>query len=104
MRVVVEANLRESFQAQDLRGLFSLDGLRRGSAPYDRTPDRPPSPVECKGEMMKGKARDDGEIVGWDWTDVTGVCKCVSCAPRTLGRPNWSLPSGAVSAGWITAI
>ena len=84
VRVVVEANLRESFQAHDLRGLFSLDGLRRGSAPYDWTAYRPPSPVETKDEKGKGKTREDGdsEAEGWDWAGVTGVWKCVS--PRLV--------------------
>ncbi|KAI1786099.1 hypothetical protein LXA43DRAFT_1035086 [Ganoderma leucocontextum] len=81
VRIVAEANLRESFQAQDLRGLFSLDGLRRGSAPYDWTAYRPPSPVESKDEKGKGKGktRDDGEVEGWDWAGVTGVWKRCIC-------------------------
>ncbi|KAM5541565.1 hypothetical protein V8D89_004755 [Ganoderma adspersum] len=81
VRVVVEANLRESFQAHDLRGLFSLDGLRRGSAPYDWTAYRPPSPVETKDEKGKGKTREDGdsEVEGWDWAGVTGVWKRCIC-------------------------
>ncbi|TBU44823.1 hypothetical protein BD309DRAFT_891729 [Dichomitus squalens] len=77
VRVVVEANLRESFQAQDLRGLFSLDGLRSASAPYDWTAYRPPSPVESKDG--KGKGRDYGEVEGWDWAGVTGVWKRCVC-------------------------
>ncbi|KAI1785902.1 hypothetical protein LXA43DRAFT_1065509 [Ganoderma leucocontextum] len=48
VHIVAEANLRESMQAQDLGGLFSVDGVRRGSAPYDWTAYRPPSPVESK--------------------------------------------------------
>ncbi|PIL32502.1 hypothetical protein GSI_05205 [Ganoderma sinense ZZ0214-1] len=81
VRVVVEANLRESFQVNDLRGLFSLDGLRRGSAPYDWTAYRPPSPVETKDEKGKGRIADDdtAEVEGWDWAGVTGVWKRCIC-------------------------
>ena len=88
VRVVVEANLRESFQAPDLRGLFSLDGLRRGSAPYDWTMYRPPSPVECKDGKGKGKTRDDGdgEVEGWDWAGVTGVWKYVPYLSLVISR------------------
>ncbi|KAI0739862.1 hypothetical protein C8Q80DRAFT_1274893 [Daedaleopsis nitida] len=83
VRVVVEANLRDSFQLADLRGLFSLDGLRSGSAPWDAAAYKPPIEPEsseepggsCKG---KEKATDDGEIVGWDWAGVTGVwMRCI---------------------------
>lgn len=79
VRVVVEANLRETFGAQDLRGLLSLDGLRAGSAPWDVSAYRAPLAEEQKGHPSsgspdtKGKAKDTGAVEGWDWAGVTGV-------------------------------
>lgn len=76
VRVVVEANLRESFQASELRGLFSLDGLRRGSAPWDASAYKPPQSIdEMPEEVGKGKEKltESDDVWGWDWAGVTGV-------------------------------
>ena len=76
VRMVVEANLRETVQnAQDLRGLLSLDGLRPGSAPWDCSAYKVPDPPEEGSSSGKGKekATAPDECEGWDWAGVTGI-------------------------------
>ncbi|KAH9896003.1 hypothetical protein C8Q73DRAFT_690466 [Cubamyces lactineus] len=75
-RMVVEANLREAFSAEDLTGLVSLDGLRPGSAPWDAALYKPPEPESDKG---KEKATDPDRVEGWDWAGVTGIWKRCVC-------------------------
>ncbi|KAI0704395.1 hypothetical protein C8T65DRAFT_653863 [Cerioporus squamosus] len=86
VRMVVEANIRESVQnVQDLRGLFSLDGLRPGSAPWDASAYKAPAPpeegAEPSSDKGKGKERamEEDECEGWDWAGVTGIWQRCVC-------------------------
>ncbi|RPD52545.1 hypothetical protein L226DRAFT_541096 [Lentinus tigrinus ALCF2SS1-7] len=82
VRVVVEANLRQSVQnLQDLRGLLSLDGLRPGSAPWDASAYKVPDPPEESSSKGKGKERATAsdECEGWDWAGVTGIWQRCVC-------------------------
>ncbi|KAH9938773.1 uncharacterized protein BXZ73DRAFT_44464 [Epithele typhae] len=85
VRVVVEANLRESVgSGHDLRGLFSLDGLRPGSAPWDAAWYKQHSDADAITKAAsvlkgKGKHKEDAEVTGWDWAGVTGIWKRCVC-------------------------
>ncbi|KAI0357174.1 hypothetical protein OH77DRAFT_1451415 [Trametes cingulata] len=82
VRMVVEANLRETFVDEDLSGLLSLDGLRPGSAPWDASQYKASLPVDGEGDGGDGKGKEkmgDGEVEGWDWAGVTGVWKRCVC-------------------------
>ncbi|OJT07225.1 hypothetical protein TRAPUB_1902 [Trametes pubescens] len=81
VRTLVEANLREAFGGADLNGLFSLEGLRPGSAPWDASHYAPAASTDSAVGNGKGKAKatdsDSEEVEGWDWAGVTGVWKSV---------------------------
>ncbi|KAI0367862.1 hypothetical protein BV20DRAFT_949233 [Pilatotrama ljubarskyi] len=84
VRMVVEANLRETFVEEDLSGLLSLDGLRPGSAPWDASQYKATLPAEGESDAGNGKGKeraagDGGEVEGWDWAGVTGVWKRCVC-------------------------
>ena len=78
VRVVVEANLRESAEDESLRGLFALDGLRPGSAPWDCAAYKQTAAAEPLASCAKGKGREDA-VAGWDWAGVTGMWKRCVC-------------------------
>ena len=81
VRVVVEANLRESHsETHDLRGLFSLEGLRPGSAPWDASAYKQTAPAEESPDgCTKGKQKETVVTMGWDWAGVTGMWKRCVC-------------------------
>ncbi|KAL1942277.1 hypothetical protein VTO73DRAFT_6341 [Trametes versicolor] len=83
VRTLVEANLREAFGGADLNGLFSLEGLRPGSAPWDASLYAPATATYNVVDSGKGKGKatdsDTEEVDGWDWAGVAGVWKRCVC-------------------------
>ncbi|OBZ73334.1 hypothetical protein A0H81_07179 [Grifola frondosa] len=78
-RVVVEANLQDALHgenSEEIRGLVSLDGLRRGSAPRPVYSDKLDSDA---ADVVARPGEQTESVNGWDWAGVAGVWRRCVC-------------------------